>query len=141
MNQTEMHIEISGLGEEWITLQNNYEQYERNGLFIKLTCIVLFAVGFAMGFNGFWMSALVLLLWVQEAIFRTYQSRLGSRLLRLESLLKQGAASDGGAFQLHTQWLAGRPGFTGLLMEYGASACRPTVAFPYLVLVVFAWLT
>lgn len=141
MNQSAMDIKISGWGEEWSTLQNNYEQYEKSGLLIKLTCVVLFAVGFAMGFSGFWISALVLLLWAQEAIFRTYQSRLGSRLLRLESLLKQGAVSGGDAFQLHTEWLAGRPGFTGLLVQYGTSACRPTVVFPYLVLVVFAWLT
>lgn len=136
-----MEITKSGLGMEWHTLQNNYEQYEKSGLFIKLTCTVLFAVGFAMGLSGFWISALVLLLWVQEAIFRTYQARLGARLLHVEAMLKQSAETrSGDAFQLHTEWLSSRPGFTGLLAEYGVSACRPTVAFPYFVLLVLAWL-
>lgn len=136
-----MEITMSGLRMEWHTLQNNYEQYEKSGLFIKLTCIVLFAIGFTMSVSGFWISALVLLLWVQEAIFRTYQARLGVRLLRVEAMLKQGAeARTGDAFQLHTEWLSGRPNFTGLLTEYGMSACRPTVAFPYFVLFVLAWL-
>jgi hypothetical protein len=35
---------------------------------------------------------------------------------------------------LHSEWLASRSGVPGLLREYAVSALRPTVAFPYAVL-------
>ena len=38
-------------------------------------------------------------------------------------------------FQLHTQWLAARPGAAGLLRDYISNALRPTVAYPYVVLI------
>jgi len=48
--------------------------------------------------------------------------------------------------QLHSEWAAQRPGVIGLLAGYAASACRPTVAFPYAPLLiagalakVFSW--
>src|SRR5689334_8405141 len=95
------------LGQEWATLQNNYEQYERTALLIKLTAIVFGAI---ICFSGESMAAiaLILVLWVQEGIFKTYQSRLGDRLLRIEALIKQSDAETA-PFQLHTEWLASRP--------------------------------
>ncbi len=123
--------ENSELGREWITLQNNFEQYEKGGLLIKLLAIVLCAVGFALALHEVLIAALLLVLWLQEGVFRTSQARLGVRILRIEQAI---AAGDTAAFQLHTEWLAARPGTFGLLAEYGASALRPTVAFPYAVL-------
>jgi hypothetical protein len=119
------------LGQEWATLQNNYEQYEKGALLIKLLAVLLCAVGFALALHEVVIGALLLVLWLQEGIFRTSQSRLGVRILRIE----RGVASgDGLACQLHSEWLASRPGMFGLLAEYVASALRPTVAFPYAVL-------
>jgi hypothetical protein len=77
-------------------------------------------------------------LWIQDAIFKTFQARLGERLLQLERLLADGGEAAGRAFQLHTTWLATRKGLAGLLGEYLRSALRPTVAFPYVVLVAVA---
>jgi len=37
---------------------------------------------------------------------------------------------------LHTDWQARRPGTAGLIKEYLAQSLRPTVAFPYPVLLV-----
>lgn len=67
--------------------------------------------------------------------FKTYQSRLGERLLHVERLLATTDGSQEPAFQLHSAWLAQRGRTPALLVEYAASACRPTVAFPYGVLV------
>jgi hypothetical protein len=53
------------------------------------------------------------------------------RILRIEQGVKTG---EGVAFQLHSEWLASRSGMLGLLREYAVSALRPTVAFPYAVL-------
>jgi hypothetical protein len=123
--------ETSALGQEWITLQNHYEQYEKGGLLIKLLAIALCAIGFMLALHELVMGLLLLVLWLQEGIFRTFQTRLGMRILRIEQGVIIG---EGVAFQLHSEWLASRSGVLGLLHEYAVSALRPTVAFPYAVL-------
>lgn len=113
---------------EWATLQSNIEQYERHALWVKLIAVVLSA---QLGWLGLPLAgiALVLVLWLQEAIFRTSQSRLGDRILHLEQ------NPDAVALKLHSDWQARRPGTMGLIKEYLAQSIRPTVAFPYPVLV------
>ena len=71
---------------------------------------------------------LIALLWLQEGVLKTFQGRLGERLLVVEAALKSG---NGVAMQLHSDWLATRPGGAGLLLQYVKSALRPTVALPY----------
>ena len=132
------------LGQEWQTLQDNHERHERNALHIKLTCLTLCLVGLALRLPSVWVGFTVLLCWAQEGIFKTYQARLAERLLRVESLLGQGEPAQA-AMQLHSDWAASRPGSIGLIASYLLSACRPTVAFPYLpivlMLLVGRWLT
>lgn len=120
------------LAREWATLQNNHERYETGGLVLKLAAVALFGVGVALGWSGLLLGLLVPVLWLQEGIYRTFQARLGTRILRVEALLRDEAR--GAPCQLHSEWLAGRPGLAGLLAEYGKSALRPTVAFPYALL-------
>lgn len=131
------------LGQEWQTIQNHYEQHERNALLIKLVSLALCLGGLALGQPLLWVGFAVLLCWGLEGIFKTYQSRLGERLLRVESLLKAAQAPDA-PMQLHTEWAASRPGGAALIASYALSACRPTVAFPYLpilmMLAIDAWL-
>lgn len=124
----------SALSQEWNTLQNNYEQYEKSGLLIKLTAVVLSTVALATAVNGTLISAVLLILWLQEGIFRTYQSRLGTRILRVEGLLLQGKSLENMAFQFHSEWLAERRGLVGMVLEYAKNSLRPTVAFPYVAL-------
>lgn len=132
------------LSQEWTSLQNGHEQYEKGGLLIKLTGIALTAAGMALGLKTAVIVALLLVLWGQEGIFRTFQSRMGKRLLRVEELIVRVGAADEGVplsananipFQLHSEWRAGREGVMGLLAEYATSACKPTVAYPYVVLI------
>ena len=128
----------TALGQEWTTLQNNYERYESGALTVKLVAVVLFFSGFALEVGPWLVCAVLLGLWLQEGIFKTCQARLGERLLELERLHSAETADGPGdpAFQLHTTWRAGRKGTAGLLAEYALSASRPTVAFPYVVLIV-----
>jgi hypothetical protein len=42
--------------------------------------------------------------------------------------------------QLHSEWQAGRGALTGMLIEYATSASRPTVAFPYVALLLVDFL-
>lgn len=127
------------LSQEWQTLQNNHEQHERNALFIKLSSLALGMAGLAAGVALGWIALVVLLLWVLEGIFKTYQARLAERLLQVEALLAQEAPVQP-PMQLNTEWMAQRPGGAGLIVEYALSACRPTVAFPYLPLLLFGGL-
>ena len=127
----------AALSHEWSTLQNNYEQMERNALLVKLTAVVLCVGGYALGVPYEILGGTALLLWVQESLCRTSQARLGERLVQVEALVRD-AAPASNACQLHTEWLASRKSGGGLWGEYAAHALRPTVAFPYAVLVVVA---
>ena len=133
--ETGMTIENNFLHNEWITLQNNYEQYEKIALLIKLTSIVLFSLTLKTNPTPILVNGILLVLWLQESIFKTYQSRLGIRLLRIETLIKQDKATENSAFQLHTEWLEQRKGVMCLILEYLKHAIKPTVAFPYAVLI------
>jgi len=129
---TEMSaIDAHGLPVEWAVLQNNIEQYERSGLLIKLAAVALFIGALVFALSEVLTGALILILWVQEAVLRTFQSRLVKRILKIEEMLRQ---AGGAAFQLHSDWMASRRGAPGMLVEYAAAALRPTVAFPYVVL-------
>ncbi|MBC7415594.1 MAG: hypothetical protein H7327_11755 [Herminiimonas sp.] len=129
------------LGKEWQTLQGNYEQYEKMALAIKVLATTLCFITFALPIDVLLSCAVLMVLWIQEATVRTSQARLGVRLLQVEALLQQSARPSGSAtgtgdaaYGLHTHWVATRPGTLGLLSEYLANAQRPTVAFPYIVL-------
>lgn len=128
----------SDLAQEWHTLQNNIEQYEKSGLLIKLTAVVVCAAGLLFVHHAMLVSIVIMVLWIQEGIFRTFQSRLVARIAQVEQLLRQDTADDQAAYQLHSQWLAGRAGTLGLLREYALSMLRPTVAFPYPILMLIA---
>jgi hypothetical protein len=119
------------LQHEWATLQNNIEQYEKSALAIKLVAVAVFVAALVYSLAEGLTAALIVVLWVQEAVLRTFQSRLGERILRVEEFL---AAGTGAVMQLHTEWRANRPGTAGMLIEYARQALRPTVAFPYFAL-------
>ena len=135
------------LNQEWITLQNNFEQYEWMGLALKVFGVTVALLGVLLQLSLVVVCAVLLLVWLQEAILRTFQNRLGRRLLHLEALMAAtspesnlGVEADAQgvhklAFQLHTQWQTLRPRGLNLVLEYAASAVRPTVAFPHVVIV------
>ena len=133
VTQTRDASELLRFDQEWMNLQSQYEHYERSSLLIKLTCVVLFALGLMFPMNVLLASAFILIFWLQEGIFRTFQARLGDRLLRVEGYLRD-TGNVGFAYQLHTEWLKNRPSIFGLVMEYAKHSVRPTVAFPYIVL-------
>jgi hypothetical protein len=124
------------LSQEWLLLQSQSEQLERSALSIKLLCVLLLALGLMLTLNLYLAAAFVCILWLQEAIVRTSQARLVARILQLEAVLRDAALTQAEtqAFQLHTQWQQQRGGGLSLMLEYLRNATRPTVAFPYLAL-------
>jgi hypothetical protein len=121
------------LGQEWIALQNNHEYYERGALALKVVTVVFAFALLAVNLPALVVALVVAALWLQEGIYRTSQSRLGQRLLVLEGSIR--GTESAVPFQLHTQWQAVRPGVRGLLREYVGNALRPTVAYPYVVVI------
>ena len=123
----------SSIEHEWLALHRAFEAHERNALWIKLIAIVLCGGAVILSLNEYFVSTLVVTLWIQEAVIRTFQSRLGSRILRVEQLIRDNV--PGGAFQLHSEWLAQRKRGAAMLGEYAVNALRPTVAYPYIALI------
>lgn len=129
------------LGQEWQTLQDNHEQYETMALAVKLVAVVLCFLSFAVPVQVLLSCAVMVVLWIQEALLRTSQARLAARLLRIEATLQQASRAPVG-FALYSSWQVTRSGTVDLLFEYATNAQRPTVAFPYvalLLLLVGAW--
>lgn len=116
---------MNALHQEWLALQAQHERYEGLALTVKLVAFVAVVVVP----DSTLALALLALLWLQEGVLKTFQARLGDRLLVVEAGIK----SDGGAvaMQLHSDWQAHRPRGAGLIAQYVKSALRPTVALPY----------
>ena len=124
---------MTPMKDEWLLLQRQHEAYEFAALAVKGVA-VLVMLGL-LAFDATFVIPLLAVLWLQEAIIKTFQSRLGARLLRVEQSLREGT---GEAMQLHTEWQASRPSGPALVGEYLRHACRPTVAFLYLALLALA---
>ena len=56
--------------QEWISLQNQYEHYERSSLLIKLSCVVLFALGLMFPMNVLLAAAFVLIFWLFVSLLK-----------------------------------------------------------------------
>lgn len=123
----------SPLHQEWLALQRDFEAHERNGLWIKLVAIVLCGGAITLSLNEYFVSTMVVTLWIQECVIKTFQARLGARMLRVEQLIRDNVST--GVFQLHSEWLAQRKRGLAMLGEYAANALRPTVAYPYVALI------
>ena len=78
----------------------------------------------------------ILVLWLQNGIWQTFQGRLEKRVLFIEQKLQNINNSDDMAFQLYSQFQEQRFGAVGLVNEYCINSLKPTVAYPFVVLVV-----
>lgn len=124
------------LENEWVLLQNQFDSYEKYSLIIKLFAVGVLTLSLSSEVAGVLVVFILLILWLQDAIWNTFQSRIETRLLQLEEALalKQGDR-DIAVCQFNSQFLEKRPGAVGLLAEYFRQAIRPTVAFPHVALV------
>ncbi|MDV7103729.1 hypothetical protein R3X26_04825 [Vibrio sp. TH_r3] len=133
-------MDKSGLENEWSLLQHQFDNYEKYSLLIKLFSVFIFC-GFYLSSNMTLMTiAILCILWIQDAIWKTFQSRIEPRLLELEQAIKniEPEKSDCLAFQFNSQYLVSRPSQFGLVKEYICQSLRPTIAYPHALLVVLA---
>jgi hypothetical protein len=138
-------LQPSDSASEWCLLQNQFDSYEKYALLIKLAGVVVLSSAVLLDRAGFMTACILTVLWLQDAIWKTFQSRIETRLLRLEVLLAGDPATAGTRpYQFNREFSQRRAGVTELLREYLRQALRPTVAFPHVVLIGLVaglWLT
>ena len=117
---------------EWQTLQNQFDSYEKYSLLIKL--VAIFTTSFALGFefNLFVPVLMVGVFWLQDGIWKTFQGRFESRLLIVEAALAANHNETGCQFNQQYQQIANSG--VDLIKEYLKQCLRPTVMYPYVVL-------
>lgn len=114
---------------EWVALHTSYEQSERMSLVIKLVAVLLTACLLCMQSSNTLASAFIGILWMQDAIWKTFQSRTEQRLITLEKL---NASTPP---QFYSDWEKHRPSALKLIKAYLSCAFRPTIAYPYPLLI------
>jgi len=131
-------MNTSHLATEWSLLQNQYDSYEKHSLLIKLSSIGVLSAAYFTDHLSVFVLLLLFILWLQDAIWKTFQSRIDVRLLQLEEYLSNDHSLEnhnGKAFQFNRLYSQSRPGSIGLLKEYLSQSLRPTIAFPHLLLI------
>jgi hypothetical protein len=129
---------MNPLANEWSLLQHQCDSYEKHSLLIKLVAIAWFGAALLYDLSGVYPVLLLLIIWLQDAIWKTFQSRIEDHLLRLEQAIA--ASNESGnpsvqPFQFNTRFLGNRRHGGALIIEYLKQALRPTVAYPHTVLV------
>ena len=64
------------LSQQWQTMHNSYENYEQYALIIKLITVVIAVFAWSFSLPNYITLALIALLWLQEAIWKTFQLSL-----------------------------------------------------------------
>jgi hypothetical protein len=126
---------------EWALLHRDHERYEWGSHVTKLLCLAVYAwiAGVHPAAPAWFYEHMALLLialfWLLDAIWKTFQGRLVSRILLCEEALRESEIRPQ-PFQLYSTWQAARLGLGAMLGEYARSALRPTVAVVYGILMV-----
>ena len=118
---------------EWCLLQNQFESYEKHSLYIKLSSILGLFLALSFSVAAIPTCFILGVLWIQDAILKTFQSRIEPRLLRIEKSIQEKAQSC--PFQFNTDYLLAETKGLSKIQEYAKQAVRPTVAFPHVVLI------
>ena len=134
---------VSGFQHEWITLQTQYDSYEKYSLVIKLLNVVLTSLMLFVFHVGSWTLLIVGIIWLQDGIWKTFQNRIATRLYVVEKALTETESHEVEhlqAMQFNSAWLGSRNSVTALLKEYIGQSCKPTVAYPHAVLLLMSLL-
>jgi len=118
---------------EWCLLQDQFDSYEKHSLYIKLMSIFVILVAESLNVINVFIILILIILWFQDAIWKTFQSRIEPRLLQLERYIREGGDHD--EFQFNSEYLKVRLTGLSLIYEYVRQSIRPTVAFPHVVLI------
>jgi len=127
------------LHEQWQTLHNSHENYEQYALIIKLVAIASTLLVFSFSVATLAAILLIAALWLQEGIWKTFQSRTADAIIAIEEklVLNKSKQSNGSeqAYLFYKEWQANRPNSKALVIEYINNSLKPTVLYPYLPLI------
>jgi hypothetical protein len=118
---------------EWCLLQNQFDSYEKHSLYIKLIGVFVLLAAEVSGVINIFILLILAILWLQDAIWKTFQSRIEIRLLRIEKFISEESKEP--VYQFNSQYHQVRFSGLGLINEYALQSIRPTVAFPHIVLI------
>lgn len=118
---------------EWTLLQNQYDSYEKHSLYIKLVSILAVVLSEITDTNNILIFGILLVLWLQDSIWKTFQSRIEPRLFQIEKNIRERVEDN--EFQFNSEYQAIESSGLGKIGEYLKQAMRPTVAFPHVVLI------
>jgi len=126
---------------EWAIIHSDIEKYERFSLIIKLFTVLIFILSKAIAIETLLAISLILVLWLQDGIWKTFQKRLESRILIIEDNIENNHNDKGTAFQLYSKWQTNRSSSLALIKEYLFNSLKPTVAYPYIALISLLFFT
>ena len=129
-------MEHEKLAAEWQLLQNQFDSYEKHSLYIKLSSIIVLLIAAVTGQTNSYIILILSVLWLQDGIWKTFQSRIEIRLLQIEKCIAE--KSEENAFQFNTAYDEASLNGLSLVGEYARQSIRPTVAFPHSVLILIA---
>lgn len=124
------------LSQEWQTLQTQFDSYEKFSLLIKLFNISFTALSITLAMPTLVSLMIIGIVWLQDGIWKTFQQRIEQRLLIVEAAFEseKNSSSTISPLQFNQYFLKNRAGAGKLVAEYVKNACRPTVAYPHIVL-------
>ena len=118
---------------EWCLLQNQFDSYEKHSLYIKLIAIFVLAFALTINTSSLFVILVLLVFWLQDGIWKTFQSRIETRLFELEKGIRDENFEK--AFQFNSRFQSARLTGVSLIGEYMKQSIRPTVAFPHIALI------
>ncbi len=118
---------------EWCLLQNQFDSYKKHSLYIKLLSIIVLLAAEISDVISIIIVLVLVVLWLQDAIWKTFQSRIEPRLLKIEKYISE--KSEESVFQFNSEYHRDRLSGISLIKEYVRQSIRPTVAFPHIVLI------
>lgn len=119
---------------EWCLLQSQFESYEKHSLYIKLSSILILFISGILSISTTSVFLILLVLWLQDAIWKTFQSRIEPRLFQIERNIREEA--EGSEFQFNSEYQLVETSGLSKIQEYVKQAVRPTVAFPHVALLI-----
>jgi hypothetical protein len=120
--------------EQWQTLHNSHESYEQYALIIKLVAVTVTLLAFTFSLETLVALLLIAALWLQEGIWKTFQSRTSDAIMVIENKLALNDAKiseSNTPYLLYTQWQVNRASAKALIAEYVINSLKPTVLYPY----------
>ena len=85
---------------EWCLLQNQFDSYEKHSLYIKLLNVIVLLAAEISGVINIFIVLVLVVIWLQDAIWKTFQSRIEPRLLQIEKTISE--KSEESAFQFNS---------------------------------------